>query len=178
MSAVFKNLLLGPSGLARAKSVPTKTYSNEVVTLWYRPPDVLLGSTEYSTPIDMWWVPPFKSFLPIRRDPNRHEVPLRSTGTMHVGSPGKSALISSAFNRLFCCSLAAFISERDCFWKLKQPFPPSCSANCRHHHPAGRRSSPLLCRGLHTLALACLWSSSSGFSCCLFPLQGGRMHPV
>ncbi|KAG8132073.1 hypothetical protein E2320_009953 [Naja naja] len=44
------------SGLARAKSVPTKTYSNEVVTLWYRPPDVLLGSTEYSTPIDMWGV--------------------------------------------------------------------------------------------------------------------------
>eukprot|EP00064_Thunnus_orientalis_P015676 superscaffoldBa00002953_g15731 len=42
--------------LARAKSVPTKTYSNEVVTLWYRPPDVLLGSTEYSTPIDMWGV--------------------------------------------------------------------------------------------------------------------------
>ena len=41
-------------GLARAKAVPTKTYSNEVVTLWYRPPDVLLGSTEYSTPIDMW----------------------------------------------------------------------------------------------------------------------------
>lgn len=45
---------LSSSGLARAKSVPTKTYSNEVVTLWYRPPDVLLGSTEYSTPIDMW----------------------------------------------------------------------------------------------------------------------------
>lgn len=44
------------TGLARAKSVPTKTYSNEVVTLWYRPPDVLLGSTEYSTPIDMWFV--------------------------------------------------------------------------------------------------------------------------
>uniref|UniRef100_A0A8C4S3F5 cyclin-dependent kinase n=1 Tax=Erpetoichthys calabaricus TaxID=27687 RepID=A0A8C4S3F5_ERPCA len=43
-------------GLARAKSVPTKTYSNEVVTLWYRPPDVLLGSSEYSTQIDMWGV--------------------------------------------------------------------------------------------------------------------------
>lgn len=42
------------TGLARAKSVPTKTYSNEVVTLWYRPPDVLLGSSEYSTQIDMW----------------------------------------------------------------------------------------------------------------------------
>lgn len=45
-----------PSGLARAKSVPSHTYSNEVVTLWYRPPDVLLGSTDYSTCLDMWWV--------------------------------------------------------------------------------------------------------------------------
>ena len=41
-------------GLARAKSVPTRTYSHEVVTLWYRPPDVLMGSIEYSTPLDMW----------------------------------------------------------------------------------------------------------------------------
>ncbi|KAA0195260.1 hypothetical protein HAZT_HAZT007657 [Hyalella azteca] len=47
-------LHLADFGLARAKSVPTKTYSNEVVTLWYRPPDVLLGSTHYSTQIDMW----------------------------------------------------------------------------------------------------------------------------
>jgi len=42
-------------GLARAKSVPCHTYSHEVVTLWYRPPDVLLGSTEYSTSLDMWY---------------------------------------------------------------------------------------------------------------------------
>uniref|UniRef100_H2TJ87 cyclin-dependent kinase n=1 Tax=Takifugu rubripes TaxID=31033 RepID=H2TJ87_TAKRU len=49
-------LKLADFGLARAKSVPTKTYSNEVVTLWYRPPDVLLGSSEYSTQIDMWGV--------------------------------------------------------------------------------------------------------------------------
>jgi len=49
-------LKLADFGLARAKSIPTKTYSNEVVTLWYRPPDVLLGSTDYSTDIDMWGV--------------------------------------------------------------------------------------------------------------------------
>ena len=48
-------LKLADFGLARAKSVPTKTYSNEVVTLWYRPPDVLLGSTEYNASIDMWY---------------------------------------------------------------------------------------------------------------------------
>ncbi|ODM89182.1 Cyclin-dependent kinase 17 [Orchesella cincta] len=49
-------LKIADFGLARAKSVPSKTYSNEVVTLWYRPPNVLLGSTQYSTPMDIWSV--------------------------------------------------------------------------------------------------------------------------
>ncbi|XP_036371948.1 cyclin-dependent kinase 14-like [Megalops cyprinoides] len=52
----FGELKLADFGLARAKSVPSHTYSNEVVTLWYRPPDVLLGSTDYSTSLDMWGV--------------------------------------------------------------------------------------------------------------------------
>merc|ERR1719270_416511 len=47
-------LKLADFGLARAKSVPSHTYSHEVVTLWYRPPDVLLGSTNYTTSLDMW----------------------------------------------------------------------------------------------------------------------------
>lgn len=47
-------LKLADFGLARAKSVPSQTFSSEVVTLWYRPPDVLLGSTDYSTALDMW----------------------------------------------------------------------------------------------------------------------------
>lgn len=49
-------LKLADFGLARAKSVPSNTYSNEVVTLWYRPPDVLLGNKKYSTSLDMWGV--------------------------------------------------------------------------------------------------------------------------
>uniref|UniRef100_H2YFK3 cyclin-dependent kinase n=1 Tax=Ciona savignyi TaxID=51511 RepID=H2YFK3_CIOSA len=49
-------LKLADFGLARAKSIPTNTYSNEVVTLWYRPPDVLLGSRNYTTSLDMWGV--------------------------------------------------------------------------------------------------------------------------
>ncbi|XP_070570937.1 cyclin-dependent kinase 14-like [Ptychodera flava] len=49
-------LKLADFGLARAKSIPSRTYSHEVVTLWYRPPDVLLGSTNYSTQLDMWGV--------------------------------------------------------------------------------------------------------------------------
>ncbi|KAJ7057011.1 Pkinase-domain-containing protein [Mycena amicta] len=47
-------LKLGDFGLARAFGVPVNTFSNEVVTLWYRAPDVLLGSRTYSTSIDIW----------------------------------------------------------------------------------------------------------------------------
>ncbi|KAK9378382.1 kinase-like domain-containing protein [Kockiozyma suomiensis] len=47
-------LKLGDFGLARAFGIPVNTFSNEVVTLWYRAPDVLLGSRTYSTSIDMW----------------------------------------------------------------------------------------------------------------------------
>lgn len=48
--------LVPGSGLARSKSIPSQTFSSEVVTLWYRPPDVLLGSTDYSTALDIWSV--------------------------------------------------------------------------------------------------------------------------
>lgn len=41
-------------GLARAFGIPVRVYTHEVVTLWYRAPEVLLGSARYSTPIDMW----------------------------------------------------------------------------------------------------------------------------
>ncbi|KAJ3189099.1 negative regulator of the PHO system [Gaertneriomyces sp. JEL0708] len=48
------DLKLGDFGLARAFGIPVNTFSNEVVTLWYRAPDVLLGSRNYSTSIDIW----------------------------------------------------------------------------------------------------------------------------
>ncbi|KAJ2882894.1 negative regulator of the PHO system [Coemansia aciculifera] len=47
-------LKLGDFGLARAVGIPVNTFSNEVVTLWYRAPDVLLGSRNYTTTIDIW----------------------------------------------------------------------------------------------------------------------------
>ncbi|CAI9112568.1 OLC1v1013034C1 [Oldenlandia corymbosa var. corymbosa] len=43
-------------GLGRAFTVPLKSYTHEIVTLWYRAPEVLLGSTHYSTGVDMWSV--------------------------------------------------------------------------------------------------------------------------
>ncbi|CAM4537508.1 unnamed protein product, partial [Lepidochelys kempii] len=47
-------LKLADFGLARAFGIPVRCYSAEVVTLWYRPPDVLFGAKLYSTSIDMW----------------------------------------------------------------------------------------------------------------------------
>ena len=29
-------------------------YTNRVVTLWYRPPELLLGERNYGPPVDMW----------------------------------------------------------------------------------------------------------------------------
>nr|GAT53491.1 Pkinase-domain-containing protein [Mycena chlorophos] len=50
------NLKLADFGLARAFGLPMRTYTHEVVTLWYRAPEVLLGSRNYATGIDMWSV--------------------------------------------------------------------------------------------------------------------------
>lgn len=60
-------LKLADFGLARAKSVPSHTYSNEVVTLWYRPPgkhhcspaagltrNILIHSISFSTQMSYW----------------------------------------------------------------------------------------------------------------------------
>ncbi|ANZ75660.1 Cyclin-dependent kinase catalytic subunit [Komagataella phaffii CBS 7435] len=48
------NLKLADFGLARAFGVPLRAYTHEVVTLWYRAPEILLGGKQYSTGVDMW----------------------------------------------------------------------------------------------------------------------------
>lgn len=51
-------LKLADFGLARAFSQPKKDqpnrYTNRVVTLWYRPPELLLGERNYTSAVDMW----------------------------------------------------------------------------------------------------------------------------
>jgi len=47
-------LKLADFGLARSFGIPVRSKSHEVVTLWYRAPDVLMGSTKYSSSIDIW----------------------------------------------------------------------------------------------------------------------------
>lgn len=47
---------LADFGLARAFQVPLHTYTHEVVTLWYRAPEILLGDKHYSPAVDIWSV--------------------------------------------------------------------------------------------------------------------------
>ena len=47
-------LKIADFGLARCYALPIRNFTNNVVTLYYRPPDVLLGSTDYTTNIDIW----------------------------------------------------------------------------------------------------------------------------
>ena len=51
-------LKLADFGLARAISINKQNqpnrYTNRVVTLWYRPPELLLGERNYGPAVDMW----------------------------------------------------------------------------------------------------------------------------
>nr|DBA24562.1 TPA: hypothetical protein GDO54_012195 [Pyxicephalus adspersus] len=51
-------LKLADLGLARSFSLDEKRqqnrFTNRVVTLWYRPPELLLGERDYGPPIDLW----------------------------------------------------------------------------------------------------------------------------
>merc|ERR1719324_136286 len=49
-----KILKLADFGLARAFQIPLRAYTHEVVTLWYRAPEILLGQAKYATPMDIW----------------------------------------------------------------------------------------------------------------------------
>lgn len=47
-------LKIADFGLARAFVPPIRPFTHEVVTLWYRAPEVLLGCKTYALPLDMW----------------------------------------------------------------------------------------------------------------------------
>lgn len=48
------NVKLGDFGLGRAASIPLRHYTTQIVTLWYRPPELLLGYEYYDSSVDVW----------------------------------------------------------------------------------------------------------------------------
>ncbi|KAK6462253.1 kinase of RNA polymerase II carboxy-terminal domain, alpha subunit [Scheffersomyces coipomensis] len=53
-------LKIADFGLARSMKIlndgESPDYTNRVITIWYRPPELLLGATDYGTEIDIWGV--------------------------------------------------------------------------------------------------------------------------
>ena len=47
---------IGDFGLARGYGLPISNFRNDVVSLWYRSPDILLGNESYETSVDLWSV--------------------------------------------------------------------------------------------------------------------------
>jgi serine/threonine protein kinase len=45
---------LADFGLSRMFSLPMGKMTHEIITLWYRPPEVLLGIENYTTKVDSW----------------------------------------------------------------------------------------------------------------------------
>lgn len=45
---------LADFGLARGSGIPVRSYTHEVVTLWYRAIEILLGCRKYGGAVDMW----------------------------------------------------------------------------------------------------------------------------
>ncbi|KAL3314637.1 Cyclin-dependent kinase 2 [Cichlidogyrus casuarinus] len=49
-------LKIADFGMAKSFSIPNRSLSNEVVTLWYRAPEIMLGKSRYDFMIDIWSV--------------------------------------------------------------------------------------------------------------------------
>jgi cell division cycle 2-like protein len=87
-------------GMARQYGSPLRPYTHMVVTLWYRPPELLLGCTTYSTAVDMWSCGCIAAELLARQPllPGRSEIEqldkiFKLLGTPHDGIwPGFSNL--------------------------------------------------------------------------------------
>lgn len=48
------HIKLADFGLARSFNLPMRGYTHEVITLWYRAPEILLGTKFYATGVDIW----------------------------------------------------------------------------------------------------------------------------
>ena len=58
---------LADFGLARMYGTPKQRLSPQAITLWYKPPELLLGASEYSSAADMWSVGCIFAELLLRR---------------------------------------------------------------------------------------------------------------
>ena len=89
---------LADFGLARAFGLPMRAYTHEVITLWYRSPEILLGSKSYDMAVDVWsWGCIFSEMVSLH------------SGTSFYTPPQKSANLS--FSSRLHVSLLCWVSH-------------------------------------------------------------------
>lgn len=81
-------------GLSRIYSLPVRPYTKEVLTLWYRSPELILGVEAYSTGIDMWSVGCIMAELYLLKAPFRGDSEVGQLFEIFqvLGSPSVSSL--------------------------------------------------------------------------------------
>lgn len=107
-------------GLARQYGSPLKPYTQLVVTLWYRAPELLLGATEYSTAIDMWSIGCIMAELLAKKPLFNGETEVDQLDKIFrtLGTPNEK--IWNGFSKLPGAK-ANFVRQR--YNKLREKFP-------------------------------------------------------
>ncbi|XP_077829053.1 cyclin-dependent kinase 3 isoform X5 [Macaca mulatta] len=94
---------LADFGLARAFGVPLRTYTHEVVTLWYRAPEILLGSKFYTTAVDIWSIGCiFAEMQLLQYDPSRRITAKTALAHPYFSSPEPSPAARQYVLQRFC----------------------------------------------------------------------------
>ncbi|KAJ3315434.1 serine/threonine protein kinase, CMGC, CDC2/CDK sub [Boothiomyces sp. JEL0838] len=96
----FGVLKIADFGLARPFSKEHGQYTNMVITRWFRPPELLMGATEYDAAVDMWGVGCVfgeilkrRAILPGKSDLDQLDMIWNLLGTPNEQNwPGKSYL--------------------------------------------------------------------------------------
>lgn len=87
-------LKIADFGLARIfDQKRNQDYTNRVITLWYRPPELLLGSTNYFTEVDIWGAGCIMAEMFLRRTlfPGKDEIDQLDSIYKLMGTPDKDS---------------------------------------------------------------------------------------
>jgi serine/threonine protein kinase len=81
-------------GLSRTYTIPIKQYTREVLTLWYRSPELILGAEFYSTGIDIWSIGCIFAELFLRKPLFQGDSEIKQLFLIyeHLGSPTEETL--------------------------------------------------------------------------------------
>lgn len=122
-------LKIADFGLARTFSVPSEEMTPNLVTLWYRPPELLLGSKEQTTSVDMWATGCILGELLIHRPllPGNGEIAQIDLIIELLGTPSES--IWPGFLQLPACKNFTLRSQP--YNNLKTKFPLLSQAGLR-----------------------------------------------